>query len=191
MRFLSLAVFFLLLTITGFAQDNSTSKQTLENQFDYLYNTSTNYKGYKVISKEGLLTFKTAILDSIARAKKTIAEKENQILSQNNRIKELQTSITQTKNTLKDSIQKEDSISFLGITFSKIAYNLILWNLISLLIITGTYYFFKFKNSHILTKEAQESHEYVEQEYEEFRKKTLVKEQQLRRQLQDEINKQK
>ena len=54
-----------------------------------------------------------------------------------------------------------------------------------------TYFIFKFSKSNVLTKEAKSNLIEVEQEFEQHRKKTLEREQKLRRQLQDEINKQR
>jgi hypothetical protein len=51
------------------------------------------------------------------------------------------------------------------------------------------YFIFKFSKSNILTKEAQNNLLDIEQEFEEYRKKSIEREQKLRRQLQDEINK--
>jgi len=49
----------------------------------------------------------------------------------------------------------------------------------------------KFKNNIYLTKKAEKNLKDVEIEYEQHRKKTLDREQKLRRTLQDEINKQR
>ena len=191
MKLLKLVIFSYLFSLANFAQDNTTENKTIESQLDYLYRTSTNYQVYKVISKQGFLNLKTAVLDSISAAKKTISEKEHLIQSQNDSIKELKNNINQTKIRLDDALSKEDSISLFGLKLSKIWYNLILWILILLLITAAIFYFFKFKNSHVFTKEARENLKDVELEFEEYRKKTLLNEQKLRRQLQDEINKHK
>jgi len=60
---------------------------------------------------------------------------------------------------------------------------------IILLFILLFYFIFKFKNSNIVTQKAILDLEDVENEFAIHRKKTLEKEQKLRRALQDEINK--
>ena len=52
-------------------------------------------------------------------------------------------------------------------------------------------FIFKFKRSNTLTKEAQEKLIDTEAEYDTHRQNALEREQQLRRKLQDELNKQK
>ena len=89
------------------------------------------------------------------------------------------------------SQSKVDNISLFGLLLNKTTYNSILWGLIGVLLISLLFFIYKFKNSNVLTNEAKASLVDVEQEFEQFRKKTLEKEQKLRRQLQDEINKQR
>ena len=89
------------------------------------------------------------------------------------------------------SQSKVDNISLFGLLLNKTTYNSILWSLIGVLLISLLFFIYKFKNSSVLTNEAKESLVDVEQEFEQYRKKTLEKEQKLRRQLQDEINKQR
>jgi len=174
-----------------FSQEEEKETKTLENQFDKIYRTSTSYQVYKVISKEGFLNLKKEVLDSLSAAKSIIKSKNLQLATQEETITTLTENADSTKLKLEDAISKEESISLFGLYLNKTTYNIILWSLIAILIVGMIFYLFKYKNSHVYTKEAQERLHEVEEEFEEFRKKTLVKEQKLRRQLQDEINKQK
>ena len=53
------------------------------------------------------------------------------------------------------------------------------------------FFIFKFFKNNVITKEAKNNLIDVEQELDAHRKKSLEREQKLRRQLQDEINKQR
>ncbi|MDP4989114.1 MAG: hypothetical protein NWP54_03060, partial [Polaribacter sp.] len=101
----------------------------------------------------------------------------------------LNESINKTQLELENALSKKDTISFLGIPLSKLAYNLILWTIIIGLSGGLGFFIFKFFRSNVLTKQAQENLITVEEEFEAHRKKALEREQKLRRQLQDEINK--
>ena len=74
---------------------------------------------------------------------------------------------------------------------TKNSYNLLLWSIITVLAITTVFFILRFKNSNSLTKAAKTNLAEIEEEFELHRKKSLEKEQKLRRQLQDEINKQR
>lgn len=66
-----------------------------------------------------------------------------------------------------------------------------MWSIIGGLFVLLLFFIYKFKNSNAVTKQAKKSLEETEEEFEEHRKIALEREQKVRRQLQDEINKQK
>ena len=88
-------------------------------------------------------------------------------------------------------VAQKDSIKFLGIEFSKSTYNLLVWSLIGILIILLLYFIYRFKNSNVVTVKAKTDLQELEEEFAVHKKKSLDREQKLRRKLQDEINKQR
>jgi ABC-type multidrug transport system permease subunit len=174
---------------TFFAQETETN--TLESQFDKIYRISTNYQVYKVISKESFQKLKIEVLDSINTAKKRFLAKENQLEIEKNNYKATQLKLKTAQSNLEIALKKENTIALFGLQLSKVSYNLILWLLITTLLAGLLYFVYKFNNSNVLTKEAEDNLEVVEQEFEQHRKKGLESEQKLRRKLQDEINKQR
>ena len=77
-----LTSFLLLFCLFTYAQQTITVENTVENQFDKIYRTSTSYKNYKVISKLRYQKLKETVLDSLNKSKKTILEKENLLKNQ-------------------------------------------------------------------------------------------------------------
>ena len=124
-------------------------------------------------------------------SKRIISEKNNLLTTHRNKIKETNTLLTNTKLELESALIEENSISFFGMKLSKMTYNLLLWTIIVTLLFGFSFFIIKFLRSNVLTNKAKSTSEEVEQEFELYRKKTLVREQKLRRQLQDEINKQR
>ena len=192
MKLRVLTLFALLLSSVSFTQETTfEDTNSIENQFEELYKKSSTYQVYKVISKDKYQRLKLNILDSVKDLKETIAHKESLLLKEKSNIEETKKLLTQTEIDLNISLKKESSIDILGIKLSKVVYNLLLWGIIVLLLLGLSYFIFKFFRSNILTKEAKNNLVDVEQEFEQHRKKTLVREQKLRRKLQDEINKQR
>jgi F0F1-type ATP synthase assembly protein I len=192
MKLRVLILFALLLSSVSFTQETTfEDTNSIENQFEELYKKSSTYQVYKVISKDKYQRLKLNILDSLKDLKETIAHKESLLLKEKSNIEETKKLLTQTEIDLNISLKKESSIDILGIKLSKVVYNLLLWGIIVLLLLGLSYFIFKFFKSNVLTKEAQNNLVDVEQEFEQHRKKTLVREQKLRRKLQDEINKQR
>ncbi len=181
-----------LITSISLAQETTIEDtNTIENQFDKIYRKSTTYQVYKVISKDSYQQLKSNVLDSLKSSKKNISKKESLLIAERNSIKETKELLAKTELELNDSLSKENSISVAGLQLSKTTYNLTLWSIIIAMLLALTYFIFKFSKSNVLTKEAKSNLIEVEQEFEQHRKKTLEREQKLRRQLQDEINKQR
>ena len=166
-----------------------TESKTIEGQFYKMYRISSTYQAYKVIDKDAFIVLKNNVLDSIMKTKKALVELKNLLKNERETITYLNESINKTQLELENALSKKDTISFLGIPLSKLAYNLILWTIIIGLSGGLGFFIFKFFRSNVLTKQAQENLITVEEEFEAHRKKALEREQKLRRQLQDEINK--
>ena len=173
------------------AQEFREEINSIDNQFDKIYKKATNYKNYKVILKEQYLNLKSNVLDSLKDSKRLILEIENRLHTKNSTLKKTKEQLVSAEFNLKEVIQKANSMTFMGVQLNKTSYNLLLWLLIIFLISTSVYFIFKFKKSMAITKEAQRVLLENEKALEIHQKKSLVREQKLRRQLQDEINKQK
>lgn len=114
----------------------------------------------------------------------------NKIVSdQKNEISTLKTDLSNTQEKLASTIKEKDSIALLGIKMSKTGYNLLMWSIIAALSVLLLTFIYRFKNSNIVTKAAKNRLLEVENEFNEYRRAALAKEQKIRRQLQDEINK--
>ena len=191
-----IATLLLLFCISSFAQEENEPKQTLdsgtiENQFDYLIIKSNRYQEYKVVKHAWLERLKKAVNDSLnvvkkelANTKVTLSEKESEIVTLTN-------SLDTTKKAVDNLIIEKDSILFFGILISKPMYNTTLWSIIAILLVALLFFIFKFNGSNAITTEVQNKFSDLEIEYENHRQRSLEREQQIRRKLQDEINKQK
>lgn len=194
MKSLFFTLFLLFINYTSFSQENNNvviEDKTLEGQFDKINRISTSYQTYKVISKDKFQELKNNVLDSIKASNKDLKEQKVLLKNERDNVAKLNAELNKTKEDLKKAQEKENSISLFRFQISKVTYNLILWLIIISLALALAFFVFKFSKSNILTKKAKEDLEDIEQEFEVHRKKTLEREQKLRRQLQDEINKQR
>lgn len=191
MKFFKIAFIFIF-TQSIIAQENLPEQpNTVENQFNELYKKSNNYQIYKVIKKNEYLRLQKSILDSIKVIKTDAASKQVKINEQQKSITELQTKIDALNSDLTTSIGKEDAISFIGIPLNKATYNTIVWGIIFALLAGLAFFIYRFNNSNVVTKETKSLLADTEEEFEQYKRKSIEKEQKLRRQLQDEINKQR
>lgn len=189
MKYLIAFIFIFCTQFFSFCQDKDDN--SIQSQFDKILRISTTYQTYKVIDKNKFITLKENVLDSLKVKKREITQKEIDLNQEKENVKKLISDLTIRSNELNESLKKEKSISLLGFNISKTTYNSIMWSLILLLSIGLGFFVFKFSRSNILTKKAEQNLNEVEQEFEKHRKNSLKREQKLRRQLQDEINKQR
>jgi len=185
--------FFMCISIN--AQENSEKQSihsgTIENQFDYLINKSNRYQEYKVVKIVWLDRLKKVVDDSLnivrvelKDTKITLSKKESEIIM-------LSDSLNDSKKTVISLNNEKDSIQFFGVLLSKSFYNSILWSVISALLVFLLFYIIRFNQKNKITKDSNKKFDELEKEYEEHRQRSLEREQQLRRKLQDELNKQK
>ncbi len=184
-------IVFVLFCINFFSYSQEKKSNTIEQSIDSLYIKSSSWEFYKLIKKNRYQNLKKEILDSLYYYKSDILFKNKTIRDQKDSIKESKEVINTLSTDLKLSLDKRNQISFLGTSLTKTTFQIIVWSIILTLIVVLLYFMYQFKNSHVITKNAKNELHSVEEEFEAFKKKVMTKEQKLRRQLQDEINKQR
>ena len=173
----------------------SLDKGTIDSQFEFIYKKSGNYradgKKYEVVRGISLDKLRKNVLDSLQAFNAQVIELNTTIAGHESTIASINNKLEETTNNLTGVTEEKDSMSFLGMLVSKVAYNTILWSIISGLLGLMLFFMYKFRRSNILTQEAKTSLSEVELEYENHRRRALEREQKISRQLQDEINKYK
>lgn len=165
------------------------TKQDIDHQFDYLYKKSTTYQEYKVISISLYRTLKSSVLDSIQSQKNIIATKNTAITNNKQQIASLQEKLTDTQNKLETAISLKDSRSVLGAPVSKTIFStLIVVTYATLFILLG-FFIFKYKQNLSITNKAVNDLNELETEFDQHKKSSLKRFQEVSRKLQDELNK--
>ena len=185
-----------LVSVTLSAQNRATvtkslNEGTIENQFDYLIKKSNRYQEFKVVKTTWLIQLKKSAGDSLVSLRKDLNSTKRILLEKQTEINKLTHSLDVTNKNVITLNDEKDTINFFGALISKAFYNTILWLIIALLISALTTYILRFNRSNSITKETNDSFTELEREYENYRQRSLDREQQLRRKLLDEVNKQK
>lgn len=193
----TLCYIFLALSLTLNAQNRavtatqSLDEGTIENQFDYLIKKSNRYQEFKVVKRVWLDRLKKSVNDSLISLRKELKSTQNILSEKELKITELTNSLSSTNENVKSLNNEKDNINFFGTLISKSLYNTILWSIIGVLILGLVTYIIRFNRSNSITKEIRGNFADLEQEFESHRQRALEREQQIRRKLQDEINKQR
>jgi hypothetical protein len=189
------ALIFLFTITLSFAQDSiqintqASMNGSLNKQFDYVVQKSNNFQEYKVVKKDFLLILKRNSLDSINRFKTELADLKNEFSNHATIVQQLKDTLKTTQTELDKLKIAQDNVSFFGAPISKTNYNLIMWGIVSVLLLILVIFLFQLKGAKSIASDAKNALEKLEDDYEEYKRKALEKEQKLGRQLQDEINK--
>ncbi len=192
-RFLTLA-FLLFFAHTSVAQrGNPATADTvsLQGQFDEMLQVSSKYQVYKTVRRAFLDAFMANVSDSIRSNTNEIDLLECRISDQDNKIREQSVLIDDREGQITALTDEKDSISLLGIPLLKVIYNLILWSVIIGLFAMLLFALARMRLAVGSAREAREDFEAISEDLNKSRKNRLEVEQKLRRQLQDEINKNK
>ncbi|WP_292246043.1 hypothetical protein [Mesonia sp.] len=166
-------------------EDNS-----INSQFNEVIDGSNNYQDYKVVKQYKLTQLQKNTVQRIESLNEEIAASNKTIEEQKLKIENLKAELNNTQNNLNQVTEEKDQISFFGIATDKGTYQTIMWVIVFALVLILVFFIYKYKQSNVLTKEAKKNLAENEAEFDEYRKKSLEKQQKLGRQLQDEKNKQ-
>ncbi|OIQ28974.1 MAG: tRNA (guanine-N1)-methyltransferase [Bacteroidetes bacterium MedPE-SWsnd-G2] len=186
-----------LVPFSNFAQEETENSKlsldsgSINDQFEYLYQKSNNYQEYKVVKKSWIIKLKSHTIDSLNAVHKSLSETQSVVEKQDKEITDLKNTLNTTQSNLDKTIEEKDNMSLLGLALSKPNYNMVMFGIILALIVLLALFVYKYNNSNAVTKQAKLALEETEQEFEEHRRIALEREQKVRRQLQDELNKQK
>mgnify|MGYP000964588263 CR=1 FL=1 len=178
-------------------EPQASTSNTIQNQFDKLYKKSYKWtdpqtgQQYRTININNLFIFRNNVYDSIKQATNKFALSQNTIGEQKILIDSLKAKLTGTSESLIAVTKEKDIINLFGIELSKTNYNSILWTIIAALAALLVLFISKFNRSNVITAEANNNKAEIEKEYEEHKQRALEREQLIRRELQDELNKQK
>ena len=183
----------ILFALNGFSQ--STQKfidsGSINTQFDYLIEKSNRYQEYKVVRQAWLAEIKSNVNDSLNASKATITANDLLIDFQKARIDSLNQALADSKSSINKLDLENQRFSILGIQVKKSVFRIIFFSIIGVLLLLLIIFISKFQASNRITKQTKLNLKELDEEFENHRKVALEREQKVRRQLQDEINKQK
>lgn len=130
-------------------------------------------------------------MDSLKTVHKNLSETQAVVKTQAKEISDLKANLSNTQTDLDQTNTEKDNMALFGMQMSKTNYNVLMWSIIGGLLALLILFIYKFKNSNDITREANKNLAEIEEEFDEHRRTALEREQKVRRQLQDEINKQK
>lgn len=161
----------------------------IDSQFIYLSAISRSQDDLKLIRRVNLERVRQNVADSLASLRKQIASISSSIGDQETNLSLLNDSLSQVRQELQTAQESKDNFAFLGMAMHKSTYSLLVWGIILLLTAVLIFYIYRFNQSNVVTRDTRKAIDELQSEFDQHRKKAMEKEQKLKRQLQDEINK--
>ncbi|MES2829599.1 MAG: hypothetical protein V4687_15670 [Bacteroidota bacterium] len=169
--------------------DSAKVDPSLQGQYQLLLAKSKTINGYKLINPYRLSQFFQSVKDTLRTERKGLSAANQKITGLEKGVTNLKTEISGTETSLAATNAKMDEISFLGISFSKSNYNMLVWAIIILLALLLTFVVIRSTKNVNEAKYRSGLYEEISQEYQTYKTKANEKEKKLARELQDERNK--
>lgn len=152
---------------------------SFEEQTEYMKDRMNIYNGYRAVRDDIFLKMLKNSTDSLNAAKSEINSLEIVLKEKNSDISRLNDTLDSTREELDQAIKNRDSLMFLGISMTKVLYNVILWGIIlgllSLLVIMVLLY----RRTRVVTTQTRKDLEDTKEEFETFRKSAREKSEQM------------
>ncbi len=148
---------------------------TLEQQFEYILDKTRIYEGYRAIRNDVYLKMQKNALDSLNQHILNEQRLRSELNERNAVINKLTSDLDRIKGERDEAIRNKNSMKFLGINISKTVYNTVMWFVILGLAILVTILFISFRRAHIVTREAKEKLNTLQEKYDSHQKSSREK----------------
>ncbi len=167
----------------------SLTSGTIDSQFIYLYAISRTQDGFEYVRPANLEQIRRNVADSIKALTKEIVDLKAKDSNQQATVDVITDSLARVQEQLRVAQREKDSFSFAGIATQKATYSLVMWSVVLLLAAALAFYIYRYNQSNLVTQDTKKAIDELQEEFDQHRKKAMEKEQKLKRQLQDELNK--
>jgi hypothetical protein len=177
--------------VTIEAQSNtekpSLDQSNIENQFNYVYQQSSDFEDYKMVKRWWITRLKQHVLDSLKQVEDRLADSRNMVNSKTKEIDSLNNLLSASNTNLATALKEKNTLRFLGISMEKAAYNSIVWTIIVGLSISFVLILLLYRRGHSITKQTKDDLTELKNEFETFRKRALEREEGIVRKYHNEL----
>jgi hypothetical protein len=187
-------IFYVVFSISFFtalcaeAQRQEVGHSTLDQYYSTLKTKSGTYQVYKVINERELEDFWRTVQDSIRNLKVQQRRVVEQMTALKAELKESQNQLKEKNASMEGVVFDSHHINVLGVSFAKTTFITLFVILTLTLIIGAVAVLWMWRYSRARWHDRVAHAEFIQKEFDDFRRKALDKEAKILRQLQDERN---
>jgi len=190
-RILILLIFIFFANLITKSQTTSINQGSISDRFDYVIKNSEVINDTRIIKNWWIFALKNSVNDTIKELKEEIINIKKNSTKYQTKIDSLTNLLSHLNSYINELENNKNKISLLGIPINKKNYNKIMFNIIALLIFISLILFVIYKRNNKLTKRYINDLNELREEFENYRKRTLEREQKIVREMYDEILKYK
>jgi hypothetical protein len=164
-------------------------KPTLPNQLQSMVERAATQEDFRVIRNTALLQFQANLVDSLGRMRKEQTQQKTQLADLEVRLKKTEELLTQAEASYQEISTRRDSMSLLGLPVSKATYQSLMGVLIAVFAALAGFFYFRFRSRDGVTSRVEKLLQETQEEFDQYKKRAIEREQKLKRELQDELNK--
>ncbi|MBY0542851.1 MAG: hypothetical protein K2P75_05580 [Sphingobacteriaceae bacterium] len=161
---------------------------SLRGQYQFMLSRSKTINGYKLINPTRLNSLWQSVTDTIRKERIELTKDRSKISEQQQTIANLQAEVSGKENSLNDSNAKLNEINFLGISFTKGSYQMMVWSIILILAIALFVVIARSTKNILEARHRTQLYEEISAEYQAYKAKANEQQRKLARELQDERN---
>lgn len=168
-----------------------TTKNTdfsLNGQYKFMLSRSKSLNGYKLINPSRLSSVWKSAIDTLKKERIELNKVRIKVTEQEKTIATLQTEIDGKEATLNNTNAKVDEINFVGISFTKGTYNIIVWSIIAVLAVALFIVIARSAKNILEAKHRTQLYDEISSEFLAYKSKSNEQQRKLARELQDERN---
>lgn len=173
------------------AQEKASITSNIANQFDYILMKSESYQDLKIVKRKVIESLQQDVLGSISKIESELHSSKSVMSQQQNQISSLQNKLAATSAALSEYTNEGPKVTFLGIEFDQHVFATLFAVILFGSVIAVLFFALRYKKSNAVTAHSKSLLAELEEEYQNYKQKSIEREQKISRLLQDEINRQK
>lgn len=185
-----LAAFFFGSLLT-YSQEKASLSENIGNQFEFILMKSESYQDLKIVKKKWIENLRHDVLGSMSKIESELRSSKLTLTEQKSQIDVLKSKLQQTNALLTSYTNTGPTLTFLGIRFNQKIFSALFSMLLFGSVISVVFFAVRFRKSNAVTVHSKSVLAELEEEYQEYKRKSIEREQKISRQLQNELNKQK
>lgn len=161
---------------------------SLNGQYRFMLSRSRTSFGAKLINPVRLDAVWKSVNDTLRKERTELKDAKAKVVAHEKTIASLNAEINGKENTLNNTAAKADEINFLGISFTKGTYQIMVWSIIVILALALFIVIARSTKNILEAKHRTQLYDEISAEYQAYKTKSNEQQRKLARELQDERN---